>query len=412
MTAASGPPRHPTRTGQLWRPWLLLVAAGLLLSVLGLGCGADRASSSPAAGPVATASRPPEGTADRPATTAPLTPRQALRMAGEHVIYSYAGERPPASLLRVIRAGEAAGVILFGPNVANRTALAAAIGAMQAAAHASPAHRRLLILTDQEGGLVRRLPGAPTLSERQIGERADAGPLATRAGAGAAANLRTAGINVNLAPVLDVYRSPGDFIDQYGRSYSNRAAVVGALAARFIAAQQRAGVAATAKHFPGLGSATQPENTDAVPVRLPLGLSELRRVDEAPYRAAIAAGVKLVMVSWATYPALDRTRPAGLSARVIEGELRQRLHFSGVTITDGIEAGALAHEGGVANRSVAATAAGADLILACGTSPSTTSPTIGLVALHAIATALLRGHLNLGAAQRSTVRVLKLRASL
>ncbi len=106
--------------------------------------------------------------AKRPAGT--LTAQQALQVAGEHVIFAYAGETPPRSLINAIRAGEVAGVILFAPNVANSAALAHALNRMQAAARASPHPSELLVMTDQEGGLVRRLSGAPTLSEKQIGE--------------------------------------------------------------------------------------------------------------------------------------------------------------------------------------------------------------------------------------------------
>jgi len=171
------------------------------------------------------------------------------------------------------------------------------------------------------------------------------------------------GMNVNLAPVLDVYRAPGDFDDQFGRSYSPDPATAAALGAAFIAAQQAGGVAATAKHFPGLGTAATRQDTDLRPVTLPVSAAALRAVDEVPYPAAIRAGVRLVMVSWAIYPALDPARPAGLSARVVQGELRGRLGFSGVTITDAVEADALKPFGSIANRAYLAAQAGMDLIL-------------------------------------------------
>ncbi len=212
--------------------------------------------------------------------------------------------------------------------------------------------------------------------------------------------------------MLDVFRSPGNLIDRFGRSYSSHASIVSRLGAAFITAQQHAGVAGTAKHFPGLGSAQRDQDTDGKPVRLALRLSELRNVDEAPYRAAISAGVKLVMVSWATYPALDPSAPAGLSSRVIQGELRKRLHFKGVTITDAIGAGALSSVGSIGARSVRASQAGADLILACGTAPGTNSPQTGLDAVHAIAAALTTGRLDLPQVHQSTLRVLHLRSSL
>ena len=131
----------------------------------------------------------------------------------------------------------------------------------------------------------------------------------------------------------------------------------------FITAQQTTGVAATAKHFPGLGSATTAQDTDTGPVTLTASLASLRAKDEAPYPAAIAAGVKLIMVSWAIYPALDAVYPAGLSPAVVQGELRGHLGYQGVTITDAIEAGALTSFGSYGQRAVLAAQAGMDLLL-------------------------------------------------
>ena len=89
-------------------------------------------------------------------------------------------------------------------------------------------------------------------------------------------------MNVNLAPVLDVYAAAGDFDDQYGRSYSMDPDSVSGLGADFITAQQATGVAATAKHFPGLGAATAAQNTDVRPVTLNVSLPALRAIDEYP----------------------------------------------------------------------------------------------------------------------------------
>ncbi len=331
------------------------------------------------------------------------------QLAGQRIVYAYAGLKPPASLLAAIRAGEAGGVIFFAPNISSARQLRGVIDQLQRTSLAGPLHDRLLLLTDQEGGEVRRLPGAPARSEKQIGEAADPVAAAGAAGAGAGRNLRDVGVNVNLAPVLDVYRQPGNFIDEFQRSYSSDAGTVGELGAAFITAQQRLGVAATAKHFPGLGSASRSQNTDLGPVTLRTSLSTLRAVDEAPYASAIAAGVKLVMTSWAIYPALDPRLPAGLSPAVIQGELRGRLGFAGVAITDGIEAGALAPFGSVGNRAVLAAAAGGDLILCATTNPDDNTPALGTAARHAIASALAHGRLSRGAAEQSAGRILALR---
>jgi beta-N-acetylhexosaminidase len=329
---------------------------------------ADPGGTRPAAAGAASPS-PGASQADRsPATPTPPAPLPAMslqQMAGQRVIYSYPGLEPPAELLELISHGEVGGVVFFGHNISSPVQLARVITELDQAnaSPLNPVREPLLLMTDQEGGLVRRLPGAPLLSERQIGESANPAAAAASAGAEAGINLRGLGMNTNLAPVLDVYRQPGDFDDQYQRSYSTNPAVVAELGADFITAQQRAGVAATAKHFPGLGAAARSQNTDDRPVTLNLPLATIRNVDEAPYQAAIAAGVKLVMVSWAVYPALDPGRPAGLSATIVDGELRQRLGFQGVTITDALEAGALRGYGTIQNRGLLAAEAGMDLIL-------------------------------------------------
>jgi beta-N-acetylhexosaminidase len=332
------------------------------------------------------------------------------QLAGQRVIYAYSGLQPPASLLAVIRAGEAAGVIFFAPNISDPSQIHGVINHMQQASLTSPVHTRLLMLVDQEGGEVRRLPGAPLLSEKQIGESANPVALAGMAGASAAQDLAEAGMNVNLAPVLDVYRQPGNFIDQFQRSYSSDSAEVASLGGRFIAAQQLSGIAATAKHFPGLGAATQRQNTDSGPVVLNQSLPILRSVDEQPYRTAIASGVKLVMASWAIYPALDPQLPAGLSAAVLQGELRHRLRFHGVTITDGIDAGAVTPFGDLAERSVLAAKAGADLILCAAQNPEENTPAQGIAVMHAIAAAIADHQLSAAAARQAVRRSLALRA--
>jgi len=126
-----------------------------------------------------------------------------------------------------------------------------------------------------------------------------------------------------------------------------------------------------------------------------------------PYPTAIDAGVRLVMASWAKYPALDPDRPAGLSERIIKRELRERLGFDGVTITDGIEAGALKDFGGPGNRSVLAADAGMDLMLF-----SNKDVDEGEDGLRALSHALREGDLNRPAFQAWVERILALREAL
>jgi beta-N-acetylhexosaminidase len=350
------------------------------------------------------------------AVRAPASPRSAAlprltlaQLAGQRVIYSYSGLTPPLVLLSLIRQGKAAGVIFFGQNISSEAQISGVIRTLEAAnaSPTNPVRAPLLLMTDQEGGEVRRLPGAPVLSEKQIGQSAHPILAATNAGTGAGRNLRGVGMNVNLAPVLDVFRTPGDFDDQFGRSYSKNPNVVSVLGAHFIRAQQHVGVAATAKHFPGLGAATASQDTDAQPVTLNLSAATIRGDDEFPYRAAIAAGVKLVMVSWAVYPSLGSRRPAGLSGLIINGELRGRLHFQGVTITDALEAGALRAFGSTQNRAWLAAGAGMDLILCSGQTPAQ-----GEAALASLENHYSNRTLNQAAFRAAVARILALRASL
>jgi beta-N-acetylhexosaminidase len=350
------------------------------------------------------AAAPLAWTTAMPAQAAGLTSQQ---LAGQRVIFSYSGLTPPSALLQQIGAGEAAGVVFFGGNISSEPQIASVIQQLRQAQQQSPVPAPLLLMTDQEGGEVRRLPGAPTPSAKQIGTSKSPVSSAGSAGTGAGQNLAGVGMNVNLAPVLDVHDQPGNFIDQFQRSYSTSASVVTSCGMAFIAAQQKTGVAATAKHFPGLGSAATSQNTDVGPVTLDVPLSGLRAKDEAPYPVAIIAGVKLIMASWAVYPALDASHPAGLSPAVIQGELRARLGYQGVTITDAIEAGALGAFGSYGQRAVLAAQAGMDLVLCSAKDPSQ-----GQAVVTALAGALDGGQLDRATFSASVQRVTALRNGL
>jgi len=136
-------------------------------------------------------------------------------------------------------------------------------------------------------------------------------------------------------------------------------------------------------------------------------LDRIRTLDEQPYRSAIAAGVKLVMLDWAVYPHIGSRRPAGLSSTVMEGELRNRLGFTGVTETDAIEAGAPRAFGSIGGRSVQAAVAGDDLILAASQQVSE-----GLAAVRALVAAHRDGRLSQADFRASAARIIALRSSL
>ncbi|MFE2726006.1 glycoside hydrolase family 3 N-terminal domain-containing protein [Kitasatospora sp. NPDC059327] len=383
------------RSAHVVLPALLLTA-----SALAPACSAQSSHRPPSAA---------EGTTPAAAGPAPdpLDQVDSRLLAGRRIVYSYPGPTPSPAVLRAIREGRAAGVILFGENVTDLAQLRSSVAQLRQAAAEAPEPRPLLLMTDQEGGRIRRLPGAPELSARRTGQAADPAAEAARSGADAGRTLADAGLNVNLAPVLDVYDAPDNFIDHHERSYGQEPSSVARLGSAFLTAQQDLGIAATAKHFPGLGSAARELNTDERPATLPVPLAELRARGEEPYRTAIAAGVRLIMASWAVYPALDPDRPAGFSPAVVQGELRDRLGFRGVTVTDALEAGALAAYGDTGARALAAAAAGMDLLLC-----SARDADQGEAAAAALAAALDAGSLDRAAFAAAVHRIDDLRATL
>jgi beta-N-acetylhexosaminidase len=266
-----------------------------------------------------------------------------------------------------VRHGGIGGVILFPPDATDAEALGAEVARLRRLASRSGAPAPLIAI-DQEGGEVKRLPSLPP--DRSPAAIARAGEPSARAqGLATGQALRELGIDVDLAPVLDVPAVDGAFITS--RAFSNDAGEVAALGTAFGGALQEQGVAATAKHFPGLGLAS--ENTDLATSTIDTTRAELEPGLE-PFTAAIGAGFDLVMLSNATYPALDPQLPASQSRRVVEGLLRDQLGYEGVVITDDLDAGALVGAGldeGAA--AVGAARAGADLLLVALTDGSQAS---------------------------------------
>jgi beta-N-acetylhexosaminidase len=168
------------------------------------------------------------------------------------------------------------------------------------------------------------------------------------------------GINVALAPVADVPSVPGAALAS--RAYSRDPAQVAGAVAAAVRGWRASGVAPTAKHFPGLGGATV--NTDHGPATI--GGGAPTDADLMPFRAAIGAGVPIVMSSHARYPALDARRIASQSPAVLGGLLRRRLHFSGVVMTDSLEAAAVRATGSLEQAAVRSVRAGADIVLTTG----------------------------------------------
>ena len=275
------------------------------------------------------------------------------RQVGQLLVMSFDGTEVPGYIRRRLRRGQGTGVVLFAKNAPDAAGLRRITGGLQRASG-----NRALIATDQEGGQIRSVPfAAPQASQATL-----TSPRAATENARAGArDLKAAGINVNLAPVADVAGGIGSVLA--GRAYPGSSDRVATLVRASVRAHARHRVAATAKHFPGLGRAAA--NTDDEPVTLDTPERELRS-DLVPFRSAIRAGVPLMMASHALYTALDRDRIASQSEAVLGDLFRGDMGFDGAVVTDSIEAQAVLDRSSVAEAAERSVDAGADLVLMTG----------------------------------------------
>ena len=319
-------------------------------------------------------------------------------LAGQRVIATFSGTSVPRDIKRGIRSGRLGGIVLFADNVPSRSAARSLTRQIQRIKRPSGLLKYPLpIMIDQEGGLVKRLSGAPTVSAEVMGRR---GPGISRAqGKKTGRNLRNAGININLAPVLDVAR-PGGTISDTDRGFGSTAKRVSATAIPFARGLQANGAAATAKHFPGLGKVAI--NTDDAVQKVRISKRALRKVDEAPYKPFIRASGELVMVGTAIYPAFG-DRPAAFEKSIVTGELRDRLGFDGVTVTDALETVAARDFGGSKRVAIAGARAGMDMFLFTHTREATKAE-------DALAKRLHSGGLKRSDFEDSVTRILTMRA--
>ena len=322
----------------------LLAAAALALAGCGGGGDSPQVPIAPLTTSTATsASKPPSSRPRAPVDR--LTLRQQV---GQVLVLAFGGTQAPDYVLRALREGRVAGVILFGGNVSGPPQVRALTASLQRASG-----RRALVMTDQEGGQFHILPWAAP----SVGEADQATPAQAAGQARAAArDLRAVGVNVTLAPVADVGR-PGSALA--ARTFPGGPSRVASSVAAAVRAYRAGGVGATAKHFPGLGAATS--NTDDAPASVSLAASDLE-----PFKAAIAAGVPLVMASHALYPNVDGSHLASQSPALLRDLLRGRLGYRGAVITDSMEAEAVTSRSSVETASQRALLAGADLILMTG----------------------------------------------
>lgn len=288
------------------------------------------------------------------------------RTIGDLLVVGFDGLDATPAILERVTAGRAGGIILFARNVHDPDQVTALCARLQAA-RAEVADTPLVIAIDQEGGSVARLRDPwPELPGNMALGAADDEALAERAGAFLAQMLVPLGITLNLAPVLDLAslpENPGIGV----RSFGADPARVAALGTAMIRGMQAHGLAATAKHFPGMGDAERDAHDELPIVHTPLSTLQLRHIP--PFVAAMQGGVAAVMLSHCAYPALDRmTRlPVTVNRRLIQHTIRREYQYQGVIITDCLEMKALTARLSPETGAQNAIMAGADLALVCHT---------------------------------------------
>ena len=282
---------------------------------------------------------------------------------GQQFLLSFTGRRNvPEELRAIFKRQHVGGIVLFrARNMGTLEELRALTGELQEAA-AAAGQPPLLIAADQEGGQLMAIGQATPFPGNMALGAARSERLAYRVGRAIARELAATGVNVDFAPVCDVNNNPANPVVGT-RSFGEDPKLVGALSGAMVRGLQAGGVAATAKHFPGHGD-TGSDSHLAAPV-LPHDLRRIRRVELPPFRAAIAAGARLVMTAHVVLPAFNGggDTPATVCGALLDGLLRRELGFEGLIVTDAMDMHAMEQGPGYIADAMAAVNAGVDLVL-------------------------------------------------
>jgi len=283
--------------------------------------------------------------------------------AGHHLMVGFFGTQVTDELRAYVRKYQFSNFILFRRNVESAAQLEALCSQLQALS-LEETGQPAIIATDQEGGVVSRLPQECAIVPTAMAVAATGDPeYAYRAGQITGLEMMALGVNCDLAPSVDVNCNPRNPVINV-RSYGDTPQQVSAFACGMIRGLQENGVLACAKHFPGHGD-TDTDSHIGLPC-VDKGREALESCELAPFRAAIDAGVGAVMTTHILFPQLDEGGvPATMSRPILTGILRQEMGFDGLIITDCMMMDAIAKHYGTVEGSVAACAAGADMVCIC-----------------------------------------------
>lgn len=339
----------------------------VLATVLLTACqaGEDKPSASPVSDPplviTAEPTPPPEPMESSDPLEELLARMTVEEKVGQLLIAGIEGTEPGPDAEAAISAAQAGGIILFRSNVESVAQLTALTNRLKELNQNNPVP--LLLCVDEEGGVVSRMPRElvhlPNMAE--FGKTGD--PALTYAVGRALADLcRNQGINMNFAPVLDVWSNPQNTVIG-PRAFGSDPETVISMGLPVMQGLRDYGVIPVIKHFPGHGD-TLVDSHKALPV-VEKSLDELWELELKPFAAAIADGAEVVMAAHILELGIDPDLPASLSPKVVDGLLRKEMGFDGVVCTDDLTMGAISGRWGMGEAAVLAVEAGCDLLLVC-----------------------------------------------
>jgi beta-N-acetylhexosaminidase len=288
--------------------------------------------------------------------------KSVLRQVTKLFVWGFDGTSVSSRLRRLLRTHRIAGSILFKRNIESMGQMRALTTSLK-----KSGGLRFLIAIDEEGGRVSRLPpGAvkfpPAAFWGQFYEREKDLRFITHMGRLLGRELKSVGVNLDFAPVLDVNSNPKNPIIG-DRAFSDDPKKAARVALAFADGLRREGILACGKHFPGHGDTSTDSHRTLPTVKR--SRAGLERVEFLPFRKAVAGGIPMLMTAHVVYPALDPKLPATLSPKILQDLLRKKMGYRGVVISDDLQMKAVSRTYAPEEAAVLALAAGCDLLLVC-----------------------------------------------
>lgn len=323
---------------------------------------------------------------------------------GQALMVGFWGTTPSLEIIDLIQRYHVGNIILFSRNIHDTLQVLELTHQLQKIAREAGQRYPLLIAIDQENGIVQRLGENATMFPGNMALGAiGSEDIAYKVAEATGNELKALGINMNLAPVVDVNNNPANPVIGV-RSFGEDPSLVARLGSAMAKGYRAAGMLSCLKHFPGHGDTTIDSHL-SLPV-IPYTLQRLEALELAPFRSGIEAGAESVMVAQIAFPNLmeQSTLPATLSPTIVQELLREHLNFKGVVLSDCMEMKAISDRFGTEQAVVMALKAGIDLVLVSH------EYTRQIASIETIQAAVQSHELTINEIRRASERVLKLKA--